>query len=354
MSRRALRRSVIALTAVLFGATLTACSSTPSTSGTTKGGSTSFPMTLVDAAGQSIKLAKQPKAIGCYWAGCDEILASLGLVAHASSNDVSGMSGKLIYPIGPPAVDINKVGGEDNAESWAVAGVDLIVTRGPASPQMKAFQQVAPVLYLYAPGLDDSGKLTGLDAYKKDVLIMGQVTGHEKQAEAVVAHFDSFMQKLASAAPPGAANKTVAPIFQTDDGSYQLIAPTSAFCVALKQYKLGKCTQSSARNATSWVINGEAFLATNPDWIAYMGGVDNSNLDWRRRNDAVWKQLGAVKSQHVYNATSRIFCCSLQTLAPALQEYAFHVWGPSSGVADPGKVADYVYNGSYSPLASGN
>jgi iron complex transport system substrate-binding protein len=333
---------------------MAACSSSNDSSGSRGGdgsGSVSFPLTLTDASGQKVTLREKPKAIGCYWTGCDEILASLGVVPTASPNVADTTRGRLVYPDGLPPEDINKLGGEDNAESWARAGVDLIVTRGPASPEMKALEAVAPVLYLYAPGLDDSGKLSGLEAYKKNVEIMGEVTGKTAEAAAAVKGFDTFMTKLASKAPANAADTTVAPIFQTDDGSYQLIAPTSAFCVALTDYKLGKCASSSARDATTWVINGEAFLALNQTWIAYMGGEDGTALDWRRRDDAVWKQLTAVKEQHVYNATSRIFCCSLRTLAPSLQEYAYHVWGPSSGIADPGKITDYAYTDDYSPLA---
>ncbi|WP_427889143.1 ABC transporter substrate-binding protein [Kribbella sp. GL6] len=354
MSRKALRPVVIAAVAILTGALLAACSSSGKTSnqGGNDAAGSSFPLTITDASGQKLTLQKKPEAIGCYWTGCDEILAALGVVPHASPNAVDTTKGKLIYPNGLPEQDVNKLGGEDNAESWAKAGVDLIVTRGPASPEVKAFEAVAPVLYLYAPGLDDSGKLTGLEAYKKNVELMGQVTGKVAEAKAANDGFDTFMTKLASKAPAGAADTTVAPIFQTDDGTYQLIAPTSAFCVALNQYKLGKCAESSARNATSWVVNSEAFLALNPGWIPYMGGANGTALDWKRRGDAVWKQLTAVKDQHVYNATSRIFCCSLRTLAPSLQEYAYNAWGANSGIADPGKVTDYVYADDYSPLSA--
>jgi len=341
---------------ILAGTMLAACSSSDDSSGKSGGsdtsGSVSFPLTITDASGQKLTLDKKPTKIGCYWTGCDEILASLGVVPYASPNVADTTRGSLVYPDGEPTKDISKLGGEDNAESWAKAGVDLIVTRGPASPEVKAFEQVAPVLYLYAPGLDDSANLSGLDAYKKNVEIMGQVTGKVSEATAAVKGFDTFMTKLASAAPADAATTTVAPIFQTDDGSYQLIAPTSPFCVALEEYKIGKCVQSSARNASTWVINGEAFLALDPNWIPYMGGEDNSQLDWKRRSDAIWNKLTAVKEKHVYNSTSRIFCCSLRTLAPAIQEYAYHVWGPTSGVADPGKINDYAYTDDYSPLAS--
>jgi len=355
MSRTALRRMAAVAATLLAGTMMAACSSSDDSSksgGSTGSGTVSFPLTVTDASGQKLTLDKKPTKIGCYWTGCDEVLASLGVVPYASPNVADTTRGSLIYPNGEPTQDISKLGGEDNAESWAKAGVDLIVTRGPASPEMKAFEQVAPVLYLYAPGLDDSAKLSGLDAYKKDVEIMGQVTGKVSEATAAVKGFDTFMTKLASKAPATAANTTVAPIFQTDDGSYQLLAPTAPFCVALSEYKLGKCAESSARNASTWVINGEAFLALNPDWIPYMGGQDNSPLDWKRRNDAIWNKLTAVKDKHVYNATSRIFCCSLRTLAPTLQEYAYNVWGPNAGIANPGKINDYAYTDDYSPLSS--
>lgn len=312
----------------------------------------SFPLTVTDAAGQKLTFDKPVTNIGCYWAGCDEILADLGVVPAASSN-IQNDGGKLVYPNGTPKADITKLGGEDNPESWAAAGVDLIVVRGPASASVNAFKSAAKVLYLYAPGFDDATPYKGLDAYRQNLRLLGQVTGHPDAATAAIKRFDSFMAALKSKAPAGAAKTSVALIFQSNDGTYTLVGPTSPFCVGLVDYGLGTCVSSPSRNATSWQINAEAFLALNPDWVVYMGGESGKSTSWVKRNDPTWGKLSAVLAKHVYDSPdAREYCCSLRVLAPSYQLYAFHLWGAASGIADPGPVLQYDYTDQSTPLAS--
>ena len=325
-------------------------------SGAAASGSTSaketFPLTVKDAAGQTLTFDKPVTDIGCYWAGCDEILADLGLVPAASSN-IENENGKLVYPDGTPKQDITKLGGEDNPESWAAAGVDLIVVRGPASASVDAFKTAAKVLYLYAPGFDDATPYKGLDAYKQNLRLLGQVTDHVAAATAAINRFDTFMTALKSKAPADAASTTVALIFQSNDGTYTLVGPTSPFCAGLVQYGLGKCVSSPSRNATSWQINAEAFLALNPDWIVYMGGQSGTSTSWVKRNDPTWGKLSAVLAKHVYDdPAAREYCCSLRVLAPSYQLYGYEVWGASSGIANPGAILNYDYDDQSSPLAS--
>ncbi len=349
---------------------LAACSSSssPSSDSSTKANQSGasaapFPVTITDAAGQKLTFDKPVRKIGCYWSGCDEGLADLGVTPWASSNiqgeaDSNNKPSTLVYSGGLPKMDTTKLGGEDNPESWAAAGVDLIVTRRPASATMNAFKKVAPVLYLYAPGsapgTDDTSQYHGVAAYEQNLRLLGAITGQTEAASQAIKRFDTFVTKLATKAPTSAATTTVALIFQSNDGTYTLYGgPTLPFCAVLTQYRLGSCADPGGRNAASWQINAEAFLALNPDWIIYMGGQDGASTDWRKRSDPTWTKLSAVTNKQVLNDfDAREYCCSLRALAPTLQLYAYTVWGgASSGVANPGPVADYRYDDKSSPIA---
>jgi ABC-type Fe3+-hydroxamate transport system substrate-binding protein len=347
-------------TAAVAMLTLASCSSSGQSGGTNAssasgstapGQSAKFPVTITDAVGHKHTFDKPVTKIGCYWAGCDEDLADLGLVPAASSN-IQNENGKLVYPLGQPSADITKMGGEDNPESWAAAGVDLIVVRGPANADIKAFESVAPVLYLYAPGFDDSTPYKGLKGYEQNLRLLAEVTGRPDAADKAIKRFDTFMSALKAKAPANAAKATVAAIFQSNDGTYTLVGPTSPFCVGLVQYGMGRCVESASRNATSWQINSEAFLALNPDWIVYMGGESGKSTSWVKRSDATWKKLSAVLARHVYDdPAAREYCCSMRVLAPTYQLYGYQVWGSGSGVADPGAILDYNYTDKSSPVA---
>ena len=83
MSRTALRRMAAVAATLLAGTMMAACSSSDDSSksgGSTGSGTVSYPLTLTDASGQKLTLDKKPTKIGCYWTGCDEVLASLGVV----------------------------------------------------------------------------------------------------------------------------------------------------------------------------------------------------------------------------------------------------------------------------------
>lgn len=345
--KRRLAGVVLALLAI---ASFGACSGGDSTDTTATTGassaSSSFPVTVVDAAGKTHTYDSPVTRIGCNWVGCLEALADLGVQVRAASID--GIEGsKLFLPLGNPKFDLDKMGGADSAESWAQTDIQVIGDRGPEDPSLKALAKVADMFYLWAPGYDTDAKFTGPEAYEENLRLLGKITGRSDQAEAAIKEYQSFATALKAKAPAGAAATTVSALFATTDGTYNTLPVTSAFCVALQENAMGRCATSAKFNSSTWQMNPEAYLAMNPDWIAYTGSIDYDAADatakttWKSRHDPVWEKLSAVQQGHVYDAPDQMHCCGLRSLQYHLQDYAFHVWGPSSGVTAPGILNDF-------------
>lgn len=297
-----------------------------------------FPLTITDAAGREHTFDAPPR-IGCLWFGCTEIMADLGVPAHAGSEVAIEDDGPFYYPAGPPAEFVTDF---TDPEDWARTGVEVIMHRVPETPENDALEQAAPVFYLHHPSYGESSE-TGVAAYRANLEILGRLTGRTEQAQAALARFDGVLDGLRAAAPPGAAGTTVAPMFSSDDGTYSVTGRENPFCVTLAENGLGQCVDTG----DDAEVNAEAFLALDPDWIAYQVFADES---WTGRVDPVWSRLTAVAQQQVYDAGNRIYCCSLRGLEHALQEYAHHVFGPEAGIPAPGPVADF--DPAASPLAA--
>lgn len=314
------------------------------TSGTGSAGD--FPLTITDAAGIEHTFDAPVTKIGCRYFGCIESLADMGIVPYAAPAGDEGVV--FLYPDGEPAVAIQDF---DNLEEWAAADVDVMVDLvSPfALEDAETLGKAAPVFFLNAPyeAWDADNYKPGVDAWRDDLRLLGAITGHPELADAALARYDTFVANLAARAPDGAAEQELANLSFTDDGTYSLMDPGSPFCEALRDNALGHCLEVDGWNAESWEINAEAFLAADPDWIAYT--VYDDTQTYADRDDPAWGRLSAVSDGRVFDF-SRTNCCSLRMLTHSLQEYAFHVWGTDGGVPDPGPENDF--DPTKSPLAT--
>lgn len=290
-----------------------------------------FPLEIADSTGKVFKFDRAPK-IGCWWAGCTEIMADLGVSPQATSLTPDLFTKPFWFPAGPPA---QRVADLNNPEQWAAAGVDLIITRGPASPNTEALKTAAPVFYLHGWS---TSNLRGVAEFVENTRIMGKLTGQPERAEAAIQRFDQVVAALKKVAPATMASSTIGVIFTGD--TYVAVTPDQPFCDVIAKNGFGKCLAIATPGGTSSLeINAEEFLKLNPTWIAVQGLTGTAGPD--SRPDPIWKQLGAVKDGHVYAAGNRYYCCSLRALAHALQEYAAYTFGPQANIPKPGPVADF-------------
>lgn len=296
---------------------------------------TLFPLKITDAAGQEFTF-DAPLKIGCAWTGCHEFMADLGLNPHASWTWLeNGYASPLYFPFGPPTHDIVDV---DNPEAWAAAEVDVIINRLPVDPGDDAFKLAAPVFYLHFPSAGPPS-LPGYQAYLENLRLLGQLTGHPAAAATAITRVETLLATLRSLATPETEQQTVAALFA--DEAYRAIGHANPFCAIIGEVGLGHCIESGWWDE----INSEAFLALDPDWIAYMGG------DYTGRTDPVWAQLTAVKAGRVYTTTSQRYdCCGTRLLVHALQDYVSHLL-PDAGIPNPGP--EEAFDPLQSPLLQG-
>jgi len=296
-----------------------------------------YPLTLTDGAGHEITVEQPFTKVGCLYSGCEEAMADLALLPNAIL--AGEQPGAFLRPVGTAPHEIKD---EVSAEEWAKSDSDVIVDlAGPIGEDDKrALESVAPVIFMNAPYAvwNPDRVVPGVDAWKEDLWMMGLLTGKAEAAQAAIARFEQFMAGLQALAPEDAAEQEVANLSADADGVYSLMDPASPFCEALQTYELGKCATIDGWDAESWEVNAEAFLTADPQWIAYT--VYDDSQTYKSRKDPVWTRLTAVREGRVFDF-SRTNCCGLRMLEHSLQDYAFHVWGPDSGVPDPGPENDF-------------
>lgn len=291
-----------------------------------------FPLTITDAAGQEFTFDAPPK-IGCWWTGCTEVLADLGVIQQATGTWLpEGYDSQLFFPVGPPVHEITDY---QNPEAWAAAEVDLLIMRLPVSPNHDALKAAAPIFYLHAPSYGESTQ-TGYQAYLENLRLGGQLTGKPAAAEAAIARFETMMANLKRLATSETQALKVAILWEDD--AYRGVDNTNPFCTIISEAGLGTCIE-----APLWdEISPETFLAEDPDVILFMSGSGG----YKARTDPVWSQLSAVKAGKVYGVTGLFYCCGARTMYHDVHEYV-HLILPDA-LPDPGPFA--AYDPEKSPL----
>jgi ABC-type Fe3+-hydroxamate transport system substrate-binding protein len=311
------------------GGGATAASAAPRASATSA--KAAFPLEITDGTGAIFKFDRAPK-IGCWWYGCTEMMADLGLVPHAAGVTEEELNKPFYFPAGKPA---HRIADINNPEQWAAAGVDVIIARTPSSPNSEGLKVAAPVFYMHA---FSATKLRGADEFILNTRLMGQLAGAPDRAEAAIARYEAALATVKKAAPPGASGTTIAVLFAGE--GYRLLSADQPFCDIIGKNGLGKCLPEAAPGGTSTIeMNAEEFLRLNPGWIAYQTFAGTPGPETRA--DPVWQQLGAVKAGQVYKAGTRYYCCSLRGLIHSLQEYAAYTFGPAASIPKPGPVPDF-------------
>lgn len=293
-----------------------------------------FPLTITDATGQEFTFDAPPK-IGCYWYGCYEAFADLGVPVYAGSLAPEEVESVFYSPAGPP---LHLITDDSNPENWAAAEIELLMTRVPDSTDLDAMRQVAPIFFLHHPSYGASDQ-QGYAAYYQNLRLLGALSGKPEAAEAAIARFETVLANLKALATPETQALRIAVVFSGD--GYRVISPDNPFCAAVAEVGLGHCV---GEGAATWEVSAESFLALDPDWIVYAGFGES----YQERNDPVWTQLTAVKEGRVFDAAgSRYYCCSTRGLINALQDYVSHLL-PDAGIPNPG--SEVTFDPLQSPL----
>ncbi|MEM9200266.1 MAG: ABC transporter substrate-binding protein [Actinomycetota bacterium] len=299
-----------------------------------------FPLTINDAIGREVTL-DGPARIGCYWTGCTEILASLGIVPAAAAIPGGTTEDDVFYyPVGPPEFVITNI---NDFEAWSGADINFVINRGPEGAQDAIIDNFVGRFYLHAPGLTDTN-LTGYDAHSANIRLVGQILGMPEEAEAAVARMETAIATLAALSTPDLAERSFAYLFNGE--GYRVMTDETPFCAAIADAGVGTCLPLSEGE-----LNAEAFLELDPDVIAVQAGFNDVGYTTETRDDPVWERLSAVQNGTAYDSDDRLYwCCGPRSLIWALQDFAAYAI-PDSGIPAPGPLGEF--DPTTSPLVTG-
>ncbi|MEM7324371.1 MAG: ABC transporter substrate-binding protein [Actinomycetota bacterium] len=289
-----------------------------------------FPLTITDAVGRELTL-DEPAKIGCFWSGCTEIHASLGIPPGAATVPAgTPEDGVFYFPVGPPDFTVAAF---NDLEAWAGADINFVINRGPQGPNDAAVEQFVDIFYLHAPGLTDTS-LTGYEAHIANIRMVGQLLAAPEEAEVAVARLETAIRTLAEFSTPELAARSFAYLFNGEE--YRVMTDDTPFCAAIAEAAVATCLPLSEGE-----LNGEAFLELDPDVIAVQAGFNDVGYTTETRDDPVWGRLSAVQNGSAYDSDDRLYwCCGSRSLIWALQDFAAYAI-PGSGIPAPGPIGTF-------------
>jgi len=297
-----MQRIVLVLMSVMLAVTLAACGADKSTdtkgnedavsSATTTEASqaaeemkrTVYPLTVKDASGKQMTFEKAPEKIVSTSPAETEMLFALGL-----NDRIVGVSDYDDYP--EEAKSKTKVGGvvEPNTEAIVAAGSDLVVAGISIS--------VEALEHLNSLGLKVfASNPKSVDDVLNEILLLGQITDKQREAEALVEQMRADIQKVKDAAATVKDKKKMymefSPGWTVGSGEFMDELITLAGGINI------------ASDVAGWYqINEEKIVADNPDVIMYtLDGMDSDSgktIDQLIYSRTGWDQINAVKEKQV-------------------------------------------------------
>ncbi|GMK39308.1 ABC transporter substrate-binding protein [Paenibacillus sp. CCS19] len=246
--------------------------------------STVYPLTVKDASGKEITFEKAPEKIVSTSPAETEMLFALGL-----NDRIVGVSDYDDYP--EEAKSKTKVGGvvEPNAEAIVAAGSDLVVSGISISEEaLEHLNSLGLKVFASNP--------KSVDDVLSEILLLGQITDKQPEAEALVGQMNADIQKVKDAAATVKDKKKMyiefSPGWTVGSGEFMDELITLAGGINI------------ASDVAGWYqINEERIVADNPDVIMYtLDGMDNDSgktIDQLIYSRTGWDQIKAVKDKQV-------------------------------------------------------
>ncbi len=206
------RRAALTLLAAPVLALVAGCGATSSTGGpaaasspTSSATSSAFPVTVTGAAG-SVTLTSAPRRIVSLFPSATETLFAIG-----AGPQVIAVDDQSTYPANAPRTKLS--GFQPNAEAVAKYQPDLVVISNDANGLVATLKKLQiPVLVQPAPPT--------LDASYAQELVLGKATGHEQQAEQVVAGVKARVAAAVASVPKAAKAAKPLKVYHELDPTY--------------------------------------------------------------------------------------------------------------------------------------
>lgn len=244
-------------------------------------------LSFIDGLGREVHLASPAQRIVSLAPSTTEILFAVG-----AGDQIVGRDSYSDYPEAVKNVaDIGSTYGTLNTEAIVALKPDLVVAAGINSPeQIKALEDLQISVYLFANPED-------FDELFQQLKIAGQLTGHEKEAEALVASLATRV----NAVTEKVKNATTAPtVFYEIDGSdpgKPWTTGPGTFMDTLIRLAGGKNIGAGLSDAFAQ-LSAEEILQQDPDFILLGDakfGVTVESVGQRPG----WANLSAVKNGRV-------------------------------------------------------
>jgi iron complex transport system substrate-binding protein len=240
----------LAAIAIVFGVVV-ACGGLGAPTAVTTPQASRFPVTITSAAGTTVTLDHQPRRIVSLSPTATEMLFAIG-----AGSQVVAVDDQSNYPANAPITKLS--GYQPNLEAIAGYAPDLVVAAEDLGSLVHGMQQIGvPIL------LESAAK--NLDDSYLQLLQLGQATGHEADAQAVVARMRGQVSAfIALVAKP----KRQLSVYHELDNTYY--SATSATFIGQVYRLLGlKNIADEAKAAAKDYpqLSAEYIVASNPDLI---------------------------------------------------------------------------------------
>lgn len=158
-------------------------------------------------------------------------------------------------------------------------------------------REIYPLLKQIAPTLMLNGLLGDLNTQEKNLQILAQATGTEDKTDTLVKQLKTSYVKAKKIAAQHPATVIIG--YANNAGQFQALTANALTSQILQEFSHSNLITVS-REEQSTPIPVETILAKNPDKIVVL--LTNGNLDPYRAltQHPLWKELRAVKTQHVY------------------------------------------------------
>jgi iron complex transport system substrate-binding protein len=252
---------------------------------------TTFPVSIKDATGEEIKIEKQPERIVSLIPSNTEIAFALGL-----NEEVVGVSDFDNYP--EAAAKKEKVGGmEFNVEKIISLKPEVVLAHESggvaAKPGLEQIKNAGiPVLVIK--------DATNFEETYESIEMIAKATGTQKEGNTIIQNMKDDLEKIQAQAKNVKEKKTVwvevspAPeIYTTGKGTFidEMLKTINA--------------KNAAGDQEGWVkVTEEEAVNYLPEVVITTYGYYVENPKEQIMNRRAWKDVPAVKNQHVYDVHS--------------------------------------------------
>lgn len=270
-----------------------------------------FPVTVTDGGGTDVTIDAPPAKIASLDAAHTEILYAIG-----AADQVTAADNTSDCPAQAGALSARVDAFNPSVEAITALQPDLVVTAFDTGDIVASLRAAGiQVLLLPAP--------SSIDGTYEDIRLVGKVTGHADQADALVTSMTSEIRGIETKV----ANETAPSVYHELDNTYFSVGPGS-FIDDLYQ-TLGAENISQSTGEAYPQLSSEAIIAANPDVIILADEGSESAVTVKDRPG--WSAIDAVKNDRIYTIDPDIVSRSGPRIVDALQQLAADLYSETGG-----------------------